>query len=272
MHRIESIPEPTPFRKFREEYLEDHPWPTVKPNPKNDWEDFGSVSLSTYDPTHHDREGEPRKKLKDLVYEKLADNQHGLCAYCEEKLPSKGDLRIEHFHPKSDVTTEHCWMFDWGNLLAVCAGGKSNKVLQNSDQEQHCDGSKGDSLSMILNPYTMPRQCLFAFEPSSGILSVDVDMCNRVHADVKLVENTINILRLNCSQLAGHRKDLALHYRQEYKKVQQEMLAGKRAKGSVRSVIAERWFGNGQVPVLFTTRRCLVGAKADPCIFSLTER
>lgn len=268
MHRIERPKEPSPFRKYRDAYLESHPWPEVRPNPKDDWDAFGSVLLSDYDPTHRDCEGEGRKKLKDLVIETLSDNQHGLCAYCEEKLPPRGDRRIEHLHPKSDVTTEHCWMFDWENLLAVCAGGKSNNVFLDSNVEQHCDGSKGESLTTILNPYTMPRQNLFTFESSSGKLSADVDMCNRAHIEVQLVKDTIDVLQLNCTTLKGHRQDLALHYKQEYKKVMKEMQAGKRAKGSVRSVIAKRWFGNGQVPVLFTTRRCLLKGKAEPYILN----
>ena len=258
MHRIERPQEPSPLRKYRDAYRKSHPWPSVKPNPKNDWDVFGSVLLSKYD----------SKKLKDLVFEALSENQHGLCAYCEEMLPAKGDRRIEHHHPKSDVTTEHCWMFDWENLLAVCAGGRSNNVFLDSNAEQHCDASKGESLTTILNPYTMPRQSLFAFESSSGKLSADVDMCNRAHIDVQLVKDTIDVLQLNCTTLKGHRQDLALHYKQEYKKVMKEMQAGKRAKGSVRSVIAKRWFGNGQVPVLFTTRRCLLKGKAEPYILN----
>jgi len=273
MHRIKRPREPKPFRRYCDKYLADHPWPEVKPNPRDDWNAFGSVPLSAYDPTHQDREGNPREKLKDLVYETLAGNQHGLCAYCEEKLPSKGDRRIEHHHPKSDVTTEHCWMFDWENLLAVCAGGTTNVIKLDSESdsesgstELHCDASKGENPTPILNPYTMPQQCLFVFDEFSGKLSADVDMCNRVHVDEQLVKDTIDVLQLNCTTLTEHRKDLALHYQQEYKNVQKKMRTGQMAKGSVRSVIAERWFGKGQVPVLFTTRRCLLGTKADSYI------
>ena len=272
MHRIERIKnEPASFRKYREKYLKNHSSPNVKPNPREDWEVFGSVLLSQYEKKYHNLKGGKAKTLKEYVIDLLAENQYGLCAYCEAKLPLGGDRRIEHFHPKSDMTTNHCWMFDWDNLLAVCEGGASNLVCEVADDESgrtelHCDAAKGSKQDSILNPYTMPRGCLFSFDDKTGELSVNVEACKNAEVDVQLVRNTIDVLFLNCKTLKGARRDLAIHYKLKYQKHQDEMSRGKMAKGPIRKIIAEEWFGNGKVLSFYTVRRCLLGRYAEQCI------
>ena len=272
MHQIERVKEPVAFRKYREKYLEKHPWPNVKPKPREDWEAFGSALLSQYEKMHHNLKGEKANTLKEYVIDLLAKNQHEFCAYCEAKLPLGGDRRIEHFHPKSDVTTDHCWMFDWDNLLAVCAGGATNLVREVEDDESsspcvlHCDAAKGKKEDPILNPYTIPKICLFSFNDKTGELSVNVEACQKADVDVQLVLDTINVLCLNCKTLKDARRDLAIHYKQKYQKYKEEMSRGKRAKGHIRNIIAEEWFGKGRVLSFYTVRRCLLGSYAEQYI------
>ena len=249
MHRIDPPHEPSAFAKYRGKHPE-----------SRDWDAFGSVRLSCLDPAVENE----MKTLKEHVIDILAENQKGLCAYCEMKLPDNGDRRIEHFHPKSDMSTEHNWMLDWQNLLAVCHGGKSNKVWATIPAELHCDAYKGDSRDPILNPYSMPKECLFILNRSTGELKANEEACKHVEvcdnplsSTEKLVEQTIRVLNLNCRVLCDLRKSLCQAYKRIYQKEQ------KTATGSVRDIIARKWFGGGKIMELYTTRRCLLGCKVD---------
>ncbi len=63
----------------------------------------------------------------------LVRGQRCLCAYCEIRVAAdtsdaavdadKSLQRVEHFHPKSDLTRPPNWALHWPNLWAVCMGG-----------------------------------------------------------------------------------------------------------------------------------------------------
>ena len=250
MHRIDSAPEPKAFARYRETH------PQMR-----DWNAFGSVLLSSLDPAVEDKS----KTLKEHASEVLARNQSGLCAYCEMRLPAKGDRRIEHIHPKSDASTDHNWVLDWNNLLVVCHGGKSNNVWSEDEAELHCDASKADDQTAILNPYLMPNACLFSLDRKTGELNPDAGACSVVDAENSssvsmrdIVENTIRVLNLNCRRLCELRKTVIKCYKQRYQVVQRT------AKGSVREIIAKEWFGSNRVMEFYTARRCLLGGKVNP--------
>lgn len=255
MHRIDYASEPPAFARYREMH------PRMR-----DWNAFGSVLLSGLDPSVKEK----TKTLKEHIADALARNQNELCAYCEMRLPLKGDRRIEHIHPKSDISTDHNWMLDWKNLLGVCHGGKSNNMWKSDEPELHCDASKADDKTAILNPYLMPSACLFALDRKTGELNPDEDACHVVEAGgassvsmCDIVRNTIRILNLNCRRLCELRKSVIKRYKQRYQ------IEQKTARGSVREIIAKDWFGNNRVMEFYTTRRCLLGAKADPYIMSV---
>jgi len=252
MHRIDFAYEPPALARYRESH------PQMR-----DWNAFGSVLLSSLDPAVEDK----TKTLKEHMSDVLAQNQSGLCAYCEMNLPIKGDRRIEHIHPKSDASTDHNWMLDWHNLLAVCHGGRSNNVWAVNETELHCDASKAADQTAILNPYLMPNACLFYLDRKTGELSPDEDVCrvveNRGTPTVSMrdiVRNTIRVLNLNCRRLCELRKTVIQSYKRRYQ------IEQKTAKGSVREIIAKDWFGNNRVMEFYTTRRCLLGIKADSYI------
>jgi uncharacterized protein (TIGR02646 family) len=69
------------------------------------------------------------------VYEEVVNrlllDQRGICAYCEVDLiitdgVGYSDLRVEHFHPKSD--NHPTWTYNWENLLLTCCGGNRNYI------------------------------------------------------------------------------------------------------------------------------------------------
>lgn len=101
--------EPNCFAEFRRQY------------PDADWEDdFRNLV-------------DERPCYKEILG-KLREDQWGLCAYCEIRLEPRYHERVEHFHPKSDMSSAKNWAFDWHNLWLVCKGvrrfaGQSDKRL-----------------------------------------------------------------------------------------------------------------------------------------------
>ena len=227
-----------------------------------DWDSFYK--------NHSDSYGE----LKRIIFEQ----QQYLCAYCEEKL-SESDRslqRIEHFHPKSHNDPDHNWTFDWENMLGCCMGG--TKAGQDSNPPElclHCDAHKetcstdnyfeGD----LLNPLTMPMECLFKIDHATGELSPNEETCARVSVPYnnyssvsQLVDATIRILNLNCKSLKDKRR-LVIN---EFERVRQSKRQNPRAnKKSIRTEIARQWF-EGKIQSFYTTRRILLGAYAEQFI------
>lgn len=90
---------------------------------------------------------------KEVVNRLLLD-QRGICAYCEVDLiiadgVGFSDLRVEHFHPKSD--NHPMWTYSWGNLLLTCCGGNRNYIAGDtegrfSSPDHSCDVPKGNKV------------------------------------------------------------------------------------------------------------------------------
>lgn len=249
MHRLKRPSEPRQFFAYRQAHAD-----------SRNWEAF--------------RDSSAYLEAK----ETLVENQYGLCAYCESQLPPKiSDVRLEHFHKKSDPDPSHNWMLDWRNLMVVC--------LSAADARRSCDVGKDDVQmgnvkvrglpkgydleGYVLNPYDMPNVCLFCFDPPTGRLAPDASACSRVTVPenrfstvIELVDTTIAVFNLNCDQLCNIRK--AIH--REYEKLRKEYRHV--ATNSVRERIAEEWFGHGRVMSMYTTRRALLGKFAEKVLGS----
>lgn len=192
----------------------------------------------------------------------LIANQHGICAYCETRLSAdRARVRIEHFHPKSDISDAHNWTLDWRNFMVVCMGGTNVPDKSSACGELHCDASKGSDPTPILNPYEMPRELLFKLTERNE-LAPDVDICGRVgvagaagRTTRELVENTIRVLNLNCRELRGIRFAL----RRAYEKERCRLRKAPSTRRSIRQIIFENWFAEGRQPSLWTTRKLLLG-------------
>ena len=235
-------------------------------NPQcKDWDFFRNNYPTTYG------------KLKKLVFEQ----QEYLCAYCEDKLPAadKSSLRIEHFHPKSHDDSEHNWTFDWENMLGCCMGGSTDRIPADSDEKKastlHCDAHKETCKTQnyfngdLLNPLTMPFECLFDIDRATGELKPNETMCakvsvpNNIYGSVsQLVSATIRILNLNCTSLNEKRLLVIGEFERKRRLKRQNPRANKK---SIRTEIAREWF-EGRSPSFYTTRRILLGDYAEQFI------
>lgn len=212
-------------------------------------------------------------------------DQGGLCAYCELDIHHNDPLksRIEHFHPKSDTTTAHKnWALDWGNMLAVCAGGSYRHgtppyTLEPLGKNLSCDAHKDrliqqgelavDCEGWVLEPSQLPIwHRLLKIHKSNGHLSACPDGCTQStpwphnqHADmVALVEHTIQALNLNCPRLCDARL-VVIRDIERNKKKQRE--AGYTAQQGL-TTLAQRYLRKPW-PGFFTTICLCLGSAAD---------
>lgn len=213
----------------------------------------------------YDNHRDPYRELKRIIF----SNQNYLCAYCEDLVQAEelSTQRIEHFHPKEDTSTDHNWTFDWNNMIGVCMGGSQDHPTR----DLHCDAKKEQTVTpdtcdgFLLNPLDMPTACLFDIDRRDGKLranetacaSVNVD-CNHFSSVRELVENTIEVLNLNCDKLNQKR----LKVIREYDRLRKNLRRDASTKSSVRSEIAKRWFSFSHYS-FFTTRRILLGTYAE---------
>ena len=155
----------------------------------------------------------------DKTYGKVVDqlllDQRGICAYCEvDLIISDGcgysDLRVEHFHPKSDDHPK--WTFKWQNLLLTCCGGNRDHLSSESGDrftspDHSCDVPKEDKIldGVIFHPSEQDRlrSLLFSYH-MDGQMEVSED-CPEDLKDQAL--RTISELRLSPERAAKKSKD-----------------------------------------------------------------
>jgi uncharacterized protein (TIGR02646 family) len=130
----------------------------------------------------------------------LINEQHGLCAYCQQKITIE-DASIEHITPKEhnkELSTNYF------NLVAVC---KKQQVADPLTNKLHCDSTKGSELLSPLVFYanaksTGTRLNNYFIAYSSG----EVVAKNNLETHTKSqVEAFIEILNLNHSILKNKR-------------------------------------------------------------------
>lgn len=159
-----------------------------------------------------------RANRKTEIQQFIKNNQGGLCAYCEINLKDaddngKADFRVEHFHPKSDDSTDHNWHLDWQNLLGCCHGGSESGVVnardRHSSPDHSCDVPKDNNNwdDVILNPLSIPHTpILFTFNRTDGAISLNNDNCDQAGVDKIKAQATIDKLRLDSQRLRTLRK------------------------------------------------------------------
>jgi uncharacterized protein (TIGR02646 family) len=209
-------------------------------------------------------------------------DQHGLCAYCEQKIVADNPLhcRVEHFHPKSDTAETRNWSLDWNNMLAVCDGGsvtsQEERISHPLPENLSCDAHKDRMIQMgklpvsceghLLNPLDVPDfPNLFAFDKGSGHLEAETTTCcatampeNSYSSTVELVMNTISALNLNCERLAEKRRMLVVNMDKNKKTLRQKGIS----PADMPEKLVDRYF-SGQWPEFFTTLRCCLGSAAE---------
>lgn len=253
MKKINKSLPPNPLTEFAEH------------NPNGNWDDFRNA----------------RQPYDDLKRQMLQD-QGGICAYCEKKFSDASQSqRIEHFHDKSDMNSEHNWALDWNNVLLVCLGGSTPEdKKQYSPNHLSCDAHKGTIKTLpaacegyFLNPiHIQTTACLFIFDKATGKLLVNCDVCQQLAMDnlsnqygddwCMLAEQTINVLNLNCERLCKDRLEVLRFYNRRIKKYREMK------DGAGLSKLSESVFRN-QFPEFFTTWRSLLGKHAEEYLQSI---
>lgn len=227
-------------------------------HPSNNWKQFLKRSA---------------RKLQ--TREQLVADQGGLCAYCEIDLkPASGggsvaDLRVEHFHPKSDTSTTHNWDLDWQNLLGCCHGGAQRNVTDASQRftspDSSCDVPKGRNNwdNVILNPLHLPPfPCLFQYNRGTGAIVVNIEACRQASISSDKAQDTIDKLCLDASRLRSLRKPVLDHVNDQLRR----LLDSGNTLEEARSVVAQALLkkdGNNHWPAFFSAIRNYLGADAE---------
>lgn len=257
MKRIKTPDEPQELTEYRRNY------------PSNTWEQMRG-------------DGEGRLAYG-IVRGTLNDVQGGLCAFCEIGIHENEPLkcRVEHFHPKSDISAVHNWALDWGNMLAVCMGGSQRHLklphtLEPLEQNLSCDAFKDKMIQSgrleaqcegwIMNPKEIPAfPCLFFLEKSTGRLLPNEEQCaafefkNNHHQNTYImVQHTIDMLNLNCDRLCAARLRMVWDIERNIKRLREK---GVNPRDGLRE-LARRYFRH-HWPAFFTTIRFCLGTAAD---------
>lgn len=220
MKRIAQRPEPQSLNDFREN------------RPQSSWEEL-----------RNDAEVGGMAAHRAIKRTSLAQ-QRCLCAFCEQRIHEQvpdlffdeniPNIRIEHFHPKSDQTTETNWNLVWGNLWAVCHGGDSwppmaipnpKQRVEPKSENLSCDAFKNKQIEIgklplqpegwMLSPDLIPAfPTLFRYSTEGEILA-DETACagfaingNQFATTNALVNATIARLNLNCPRLSRLRESV----------------------------------------------------------------
>lgn len=240
-------------------------------HPQNNWDnDFRNHATATQQP------GDDYRAIK----KRLIDDQGGLCGYCEQKIGHlNGSLqRIEHYHPKSDNTNPAInWALLWSNILVVCSGGEKEGATHALPANLSCDAHKNHqlnkqapvaiaaALAAQINPFNAPAfPCLFIFDKQTGELQPNLTGCQHLEQAQGLpagslnskVQNTLELLNLNCDRLCQDRLKVRNEYNRAVKEAREKNDAGYRQK------LTERWFSK-RWPSFFTTRRILLGEAGE---------
>jgi len=250
MKKIQKAAEPILLKKYRHK------------TPDNTWDKF------------KEKRGR-RQQLK----QQLISDQGGICAYCEIDLKEanahgNADYRVEHFHPKSDHSTEHNWHLDWSNLLACCHGGNNRTVVETSTRYTNpdcsCDVPKDSKNldNLILNPLHIPAfPTVFRFDRSTGKPQVNED-CVDAGIERKKIESTIFELRLDASRLNRLRKPLLDKLNEEVKLSVQSGLSIGDAKDQLARIHLRK-DTNGHWPKFFSSIRSYLGNSAEKHLRSI---
>ncbi|HEW99022.1 MAG TPA: TIGR02646 family protein [Beggiatoa sp.] len=234
---------------------------------KRDWNTFKNEEYEAY---------------SELI-QALTDIQHGLCAYCEINI-IENDYKIEHFHPKSDISSETDWMFEITNLFAACKGGTQtngaktrhpdqSRCLPPIKKNRSCGEAKDDNVmdEDILKPSDLPiSPALFSItqKPQGGIvnkvkegaLKVNENACLQAGIDPKKVEATIDTFNLNCDRLCLARKTVLEKLEEDFE-LELADLGENPSDNQIKSVLEKMAKYNlavnqdGTLPAFFSTIR-----------------
>lgn len=244
----------------------------------------GAAPNATWESMRSDTRWNGGQAYVDARAQALVD-QGGLCAYCEIHIGDNNPLkcRVEHFHPKSDLSRPPNWALDWRNMLAVCNGGSNRHItdtgfmLEPMAENLSCDAHKDQRIQggdlptacegWILNPLELLAfPSLVKIKKIDGSLEPDLVACahadpwpnNRLPSTADLVQHTIDMLNLNCDRLNKVRVALVWDIESNKKKQQARGISGPQGMSNLVNFYFRRTW-----PSFFTVIRSCLGQTAE---------
>ena len=150
--------------------------------------------------------GASYRELRDA----LAQNQHGLCAYCE--IAIRGWRRqIEHVIPQSDDELGKAKALDIANMVACCMGGTvqddEDRYRRPVRHNTSCGQAKGSqSDERFIDPRILPALPSLMRVIDNGLIEADKNACQTAGFLPDHVTRTIEILNLNAERLRSARE------------------------------------------------------------------
>lgn len=193
--------------------------------------------------------------------EALAENQHGLCAYCEIRIGER--KQVEHVIPRSDPQQGKAKALDVANMVACCMGGTMPEVGSNdtSDEDRYrkpvaqnmsCGQAKGyRNDEGFVDPRTLPAAPSLARVQENGRLEADEPACNSAGFRSDHMTRTIEILNLNAERLRLAREKRWSDLTELSEDIGEDP---DEVREWVRSVLTPD--ENGRLLPFFTTSRC----------------
>jgi|GEM_PF-3501434 len=150
---------------------------------------------------------------------KLAEEQHGLCAYCMRRVP-EDELRIEHYRSRA---TDPSQVFSWSNLLGVCEGdvgvqaaSDAEASTPSADLRFHCDNYRGQIKSVAAQElFVDPTRLVDPDKTFRYTLAGVIEPAQFVDgARLTEIETTIARLNLNIWRLKRNRAEVRKRVRE----------------------------------------------------------
>lgn len=122
---------------------------------------------------------------KGPIRRSLLEEQGGLCAYCMRRITDDGrTTSIEHMYPLSRDKEK---ALDYGNMLAVCDGGKN--IKGSCEKTLCCDAKKKDEVELSISPFCESQIDKLKYD-KAGFIKTDPQ-------DEKIEKDLNEILGLN---------------------------------------------------------------------------
>lgn len=154
-----------------------------------DWKDSGNADWT---PSWDGLQKPEKPKLQRL----LIRNQGSLCCYCAERI-TESTSHIEHVKPKDRQFFPELELA-YGNLLAVCDGGASDKP----PRQIHCDQKKSNWYDerFFISPLDPDCEAAFRFTGRGEMIP------DEKHHRKEAAQTTITNLNLDCEKLTRARR------------------------------------------------------------------
>lgn len=175
-------------------------------------------------------------ELKDLLRERISQEQGYICCYCERSLVLN-NYHLEHIKPKSQNKFP-LNQLDYDNILCSC------QLELEEGEPRHCGNSKGSWYveNEFVSPLNPDCEEKFKFTGDGGIYPANEN-------DVAAI-TTIQSLQLNIDKMNNLRKDAIEPFLDD-------TLSEDELNKFVQEYLVDKTLNNGQFNEFYTTIKCL---------------